>query len=114
MVLSLDDNLFPANSFKDVIFDRRQGIDEQALSKESVMYLIVFMRFAFMRVPEVWWRPVLVLTLDHLRNAYYILSICIKAYMLDVACSIAIALRMFCAVCAKRIFGLVPFFHVCV
>lgn len=81
-VLIMDDDIFPSNKFKGKVCG--DDFDEEELSRETITLVMTFMRFAFLRVPGVWWRTLVYVLVDQLHNAYYILCIWIKVYTVDV------------------------------
>eukprot|EP00747_Dinoflagellata_sp_TGD_P074057 gnl/TRDRNA2_/TRDRNA2_158171_c4_seq1.p1 gnl/TRDRNA2_/TRDRNA2_158171_c4~~gnl/TRDRNA2_/TRDRNA2_158171_c4_seq1.p1 ORF type:complete len:859 (+),score=147.28 gnl/TRDRNA2_/TRDRNA2_158171_c4_seq1:373-2577(+) len=79
-VLILDNDQFPSNDFEDEIAD---GSDE-ALQEVGVKLMIAYMKFTFIRVPTVMWKSILIASMDQLHNAYYMMTIFLRVYLVDV------------------------------
>lgn len=80
-VMIIDDDLFPANKFEDVI--KASKDEEKPLYDVGFSLLFSFMKFCFVHVPEIWWKTILVLLLSNLGNMYYLATIFIKVYLID-------------------------------
>jgi len=78
-VMILDDDLFPSNSFKEVI----ELHSEPALYETGFSLLWGFIRFCFVHVPTIQWKTILVLLLANLGNAYYLATIFLRVYLVD-------------------------------
>jgi len=79
-VLILDDDIFPTNAYRKEIMSQ----DEEVVASISVRLLFCYLRFVFFRVPSIWWKSAITACLDQLSNVYYIMTIMMKVYLVDV------------------------------
>lgn len=79
-VLILDDDIFPSNVYKREIMSG----NEEVVAAISVKLLVAYIKFVFLRVPTVWWKATLTLLVDQLWNVYYIMTIYMRVYLVDV------------------------------
>eukprot|EP00928_Gymnodinium_smaydae_P071430 TRINITY_DN55018_c0_g1_i1.p1 TRINITY_DN55018_c0_g1~~TRINITY_DN55018_c0_g1_i1.p1 ORF type:complete len:855 (-),score=126.34 TRINITY_DN55018_c0_g1_i1:175-2739(-) len=75
----IDEDVFPSNEFAELINQR----DDKGLKSVGSSLLKAYMAFVFLRVPQVWWKSVLMLSFDQLFNLYYLLTIYMKVYLVD-------------------------------
>lgn len=78
--LIIDDDLYPDNKFREQIFHE----DPDELHKQGVALLISNLWFCFLRVPTIYRKSILVAALDQLQNAYYLMTIFLRVYLIDV------------------------------
>lgn len=78
--LIVDDDLFPDNKFGQQIFDD----NADSLHKLGVPLLISNLKFCFLRVPSIQRKSVIMALLDQLSNLYYLLTIFLRVYLIDV------------------------------
>ena len=79
-VLIIDDDIFHSNDFRSEL---EQQSDDALLSR-GVALLLANARFMFSRVPTVRWKSVLVAAMDQFQNLYYLMTIFLKVYLIDV------------------------------
>jgi hypothetical protein len=79
----LDDDLFPSDVLKAEI-ERGLSGDDDGLLSASHHLLYAFFKYTFNCVPKVWWKSLMILFLDQVRNVYYLSSIFMRVYLVDV------------------------------
>lgn len=78
-ILIVDNDMFPSNAFAKVV----QSGSEEAMAGVSLWLLIAYMRFAFLRVPTIWWKSISIMLLDQLWTLYYLFTIYLQMYFVD-------------------------------
>ena len=61
-----------------------QGDDEEKLSASTIQLLFAFIKFTFLRVPTIWWKTTIRCRLDNLTNVYFLMTIYMEIYLVDV------------------------------
>jgi len=84
----IDDDVFPANKFRDRIEEGIAAHSEEALHSEGVSILCELMKFIFLRVHCVWWKSFVIALLDQLHNAYYMMQFFLRVYLIDVVLNV--------------------------
>ncbi|CAJ1401703.1 unnamed protein product [Effrenium voratum] len=81
-----DDDLFPSTAFPQLREINR--VDEGHLHDFGFRLLWAFMRFTFFHVPTIWWKSIVAVFLAQLGNAYYLMTIYLKVYLVDVCLNV--------------------------
>jgi len=79
-VYILDDDCFPSDKYEEQI----KGGNQEELDLVATGLLIEFAKYCLMHVPSIWWKSMLTLVLDQLSNAYYVMSLFMRVYLIDV------------------------------
>eukprot|EP00931_Biecheleriopsis_adriatica_P047418 TRINITY_DN27339_c0_g1_i1.p1 TRINITY_DN27339_c0_g1~~TRINITY_DN27339_c0_g1_i1.p1 ORF type:complete len:856 (+),score=144.83 TRINITY_DN27339_c0_g1_i1:67-2634(+) len=79
-VMILDNDVFPNDSFRDLVADQ----NEDSLRTQGVALIMSYMKLAMMSVKGVWWKALLTVLWDQLENVYDICMIFLRIYLIDV------------------------------
>eukprot|EP00931_Biecheleriopsis_adriatica_P058829 TRINITY_DN35100_c0_g1_i1.p1 TRINITY_DN35100_c0_g1~~TRINITY_DN35100_c0_g1_i1.p1 ORF type:complete len:884 (+),score=135.69 TRINITY_DN35100_c0_g1_i1:43-2694(+) len=78
-LLIIDNDLFPSSRFQKEI-----ELGSDALHKVGARLLMSFMWFTWRHVPTIWWKSIVMIVLAQLGNIYYLMTIELKVYLVDV------------------------------
>eukprot|EP00929_Paragymnodinium_shiwhaense_P041630 TRINITY_DN21611_c0_g1_i1.p1 TRINITY_DN21611_c0_g1~~TRINITY_DN21611_c0_g1_i1.p1 ORF type:complete len:907 (+),score=188.99 TRINITY_DN21611_c0_g1_i1:131-2851(+) len=82
-VMIIDEDLFPSSQFEEEI----EKNTDAALHKVGFRLLWAFIVFSFNHVATIWWKSILITLAAQLGNGYYLMTIYIKVWLVDVCLS---------------------------
>lgn len=86
-VFILDEDFFPSDTIEEEI-KSYIGIgghsDVHELEKRPTQLMWEYFKFTFRSVPAVWWKSIVIALLGQLRNLYYLATIFMRVYLIDV------------------------------
>eukprot|EP00913_Durusdinium_trenchii_P004380 g4059.t1 len=86
-VLIFDNDLFPSSEFEPYL-QNINYVEEGSLHNIGFKLLWSFIRFTFLHVPSIWWKSIVAIFLAQLGNAYYLMTIYLKVYLVDVCLNV--------------------------
>lgn len=86
-VLIFDNDLFPSSEFEPYL-QNINYVEEGTLHTIGFKLLWAFIRFTFLHVPSIWWKSIVAIFLAQLGNAYYLMTIYLKVYLVDVCLNV--------------------------
>jgi len=86
-VLIFDNDLFPSSEFEPYL-QNINYVEEGSLHAIGFKLLWAFIRFTFLHVPSIWWKSIVAIFLAQLGNAYYLMTIYLKVYLVDVCLNV--------------------------
>eukprot|EP00931_Biecheleriopsis_adriatica_P043251 TRINITY_DN24735_c0_g1_i1.p1 TRINITY_DN24735_c0_g1~~TRINITY_DN24735_c0_g1_i1.p1 ORF type:complete len:916 (+),score=161.52 TRINITY_DN24735_c0_g1_i1:50-2749(+) len=86
-VMISDDDIFPDNAMERAI-DQCAEDETKHLFDHGFQLLWYFFRFCFLHVDDIWWKSLLMVLLAQVGNAYYLATLYLRVYLVDIVLNI--------------------------